>query len=219
MATIEGVIECWLILETAGLARPWPTEAAVEAAARTWAACLADVPDGRLGAMALAWLRSPDARYGRWPLPGALLAAMPDEDAVDDADQAWAEALGLIRLLGCERCPADVAELESLRERLTAAIREAEARDVLAAVASAERHRRMLARLPRADTQRTEALLGGVAACGGWRALGRCEEDALVAHRAAFRAAYRGYRARKRLTETEERVVALLDGPRLRLIH
>lgn len=204
---------CWGLLQAAGLARPWATDDALDAALAAWRLVLADVPDDHLVACAAAWLRSPEVRYGRWPLPGALLAALPDESAVDDADDAWAECLGLIRLLGCERCPSTVEELDTLRERLQAGIREAEARKNLAALGTLARRRRILAALPREDAQRTEALLGGVRACGGWRSLGRCDEDQLVAHRASFRTAYRGYRQRRQLSQTESNVVALFDRP------
>jgi hypothetical protein len=35
----------------------------------------------------------------------------------------------------------------------------------------------------------------------------------MVAHRAAFRGAYRAHRQRRKLTATEQRVAALLDSP------
>lgn len=216
MATPDGVMACWEVLESAGLARPWPTPEESTRSAQVWAAVLADVPDQRLASLCIAWLRSPDARFGRWPLPGALLAALPQREDVDDADDAWAEAMGLIRLLGVSRCPSTVAALEDLRARLRAGYREANAKGDTARM---DRYHRLGAALPREDAHRTDALLKGVAACGGWGALGRAEDDAIAAHRASFRGAYRGHRQRRRLSETEQRVVALLDGPPLRLVE
>lgn len=210
MATTDGVMACWEVLESAGLARPWATPEEATRSAQVWAAVLADVPDGRLASLCVAWLRSSEAKYGRWPLPGALLAALPDQAQVDDADDAWGEALGLIRLLGIDRCPATVAELEDRRARLRAGYREAQAQGDAGRM---DRYRRLGAALPRQDDHRIEALLRGVAACGGWRQLGRAEDDAIPAHRASFRAAYRGHRNRRQLSETEQRVAALLDGP------
>lgn len=215
MATVDGVMQCWQVLESAGLARPWPTPEESTRSASVWAAVLADVPDERLASLCVAWLRSPEARFGRWPLPGALLAALPQRDEVDDADDAWAEALGLIRLLGVERCPTTVAELEDRRARLRAGYREAAAKGDAGRM---DRYHRLGAALPRQDDHRTEALLKGIAACGGWRALGRAEDDAVAAHRASFRAAYRGHRQRRRLSETEQRVAALLDGSSTRAL-
>jgi hypothetical protein len=171
---------------------------------------LADVSDLRLQALTIAWLRSPDARFGRWPVPGALLHALPDPAQIDDADDAWAEVLGLIRLRGADRCPATVAELEDLRGRLRAGYREARERGD---AERADRYLRLGAALPRQDDQRSAALFAGVAACGGWRAIGRAEDDQITAHRASFRSAYRGQRQRRQLTATEQQVAALLDAP------
>lgn len=207
MATKAAIAGCWGILEASGLPRPWATADEAEAALSAWALVLADTSDERLLACTAAWLRSAEVRYGRWPMPGALLHALPDPAGVDDADEAWAECLGLIRLLGCERCPGDAAGLADLRERATAGHREAMARSD---GARAERYRRVLASLPRADAARDAALLAGVAACGGWRALGRASDEAMAAHRASFRAAYRGQRQRATLTATERQVAGLL---------
>lgn len=212
MASVEGVLSVWMVLESAGLARPWLSEEETDRAASVWAAVLADIPDERLAELAVAWLRSPEGRFGRWPVPGALLGALPDAGQIDDADEAWAEALGLLAWRGRDRCPSSAAELEDLRGRIVAA---------LAKEANPDRRHRLtkaLGKLPRADGQRTEALLAGVAACGGWRALGSCEdESALMAHRASFRAVYRAHRQRKTLTESEAKAAALLDG-HLRLL-
>lgn len=208
MARVETIVGCWRVIETAGIPKPWSTESEIEEAARVWAAVLADVPDGRLQAMTIAWLRSSEARFGKWPMPGSLLGALPDEETVDDADEAWADALGLIRILGWARCPATVEALEDRRTRLRAAYREATARkDPL----RAEIYARHGKALPREDAARNAAIFAGVAACGGWRALGLAEEEAIPAHRASFRAAYRSHRSRRQLTETEAQVVALLD--------
>ena len=142
---------------------------------------------------------------------------------IDDADDAWAEALGLLRLFGVERVPKTPEELEDRRTRLRAGIREARqlAATALARGDTAEADRqlgreagylRVGSSLPRADAARDAALYAGVRACGGWRALGRAEDDTLTAHRAAFRASYRGHRERRALSATEAQVVALLDS-------
>ena len=207
MASVSGVLAAWVVLEAAGLSRPHASEAAVERAASVWAAVLADVSDERLAELTIAWLRSPEARFGRWPLPGALLAALPDPASVDDADEAWSEALALLSWRGRERCPSTVVELEDLRCRLAVAAQAAETRGD---VDRARRARAHAARLPRVDSARTEALLAGVRACDGWRGLGSCDESQIVAHRASFRAAYRARRQRGRITEHEAAVEALL---------
>lgn len=207
----DHVLRCWQVIEAAGIARPWSSPDETERALQVWAAVLGDVEAGRLQACTVAWLRSPDSRYGRWPTPGALLHALPSADAIDDADSAWAEVLELIRLLGVDRCPESVQQLEDRRARLRDGYRSA--RDS-GDTARAERYRRLGSSLPREDEARTTAILAGVRACGGWRSLGRAEEDTLVAHRAAFRASYRGLRQRVALTATEQAVVALVDGPR-----
>lgn len=218
MARAEGVLAAWRVLEVAGLARPWRTDDEIAEAATVWSAVLADVSDERLAELTIAWLRSPEARFGRWPLPGALLAALPDPASVDDADEAWSEALALLSWRGRERCPGTVAELEDLRCRLAVAAQAAETRGD---VDRARRARAHAARLPRPDSARTEALLAGVRACDGWRGLGSCDESQIVAHRASFRAAYRAHRQRGRITEHEAAVEALLgrDHGRFEIPH
>lgn len=218
MATADDVMAAWEVLESTGMRRPWDAVDDCNRAAAVWAAVLADVPGEQLAALVVAWLRSPESRFGRWPLPGALLAAIPDDDGVDDADDAWAEALGLIRMLGVERCPDTVEDLEDLRTRLRAGYREASAKGDEGRM---QRYKRLGRALPSEDEQRTHALLAGVRACGGWRGLGRATDDRMVAHRASFRASYRGHQQRRRLTATERQVAALLDGnhgPGLRLV-
>lgn len=198
------------MIEAAGIPRPWSTVDEAELSLKVWAAVLADVPPQRLQAGTVAWLRSEEGKYGRWPVPGALLHALPDPGEVDDADDAWAEALGLIRMLGCERCPSTVAELEDRRQRLRAGYREARERGD---TDRADRYLRLGSALPREDEHRNTALLLAVRACGGWVGLGRSDDEAMVAHRASFRASYRGHKQRRQLTATEAQVVALLDGP------
>lgn len=209
---MSGILQCWQVIEAAGIPRPWSTTEDTERALAVWSAVLGDVDAARLQACTVAWLRSPESRYGRWPTPGALLHALPSAEAIDDADSAWAEVLELVRLLGIDRCPESVQQLEERRARLRTGYRAA--RDA-GDTARADRYRRLGEALPREDEARTTALLAGVRACGGWRSLGRAEEEALVAHRAAFRAAYRGQRQRVALTETERAVVALVDGPQV----
>lgn len=214
MPSQSGVLSCWMLLETTGLPRPWATEPEAERALSVWALVLADVTDERLIELTTAWLRSPDVRYGRWPMPGALLHALGSPEAVDDADEAWSEVLALLAWRGRDKCPATLDELESFRSRLRAAhasAREAGDQDRMA------RMQRAAAKLPRADSARTEALLAGVRACGGWRALGSADDDQLIAHRASFRATYRGHRQRRALSQSEQQIAALFEG-HLRLI-
>lgn len=210
MATTSEVAACWQVIEAAGIPRPWSTADDAELSLKVWAAVLADVPARRLQACTIAWLRSGEARYGRWPVPGALLDALPDPGQVDDADDAWAEVLGLIRLLGSSRCPSTLAEMEDRRQRLRAGYREARERGDLD---RADRYRRQGEALPREDEHRTTALLMAVRACGGWRGIGQSDEEQMTAHRASFRASYRGHKQRRQLTATEQQVAALLDGP------
>lgn len=209
MATTDEVMACWQVIEAAGIPRPWATVEESTRSAQVWSAVLADVPAERLQALTVAWLRSPEARFKKWPMPGGLLHALGTPEQVDDADDAWAEVLALIRLRGAERCPSTVAQLEDLRQRLRAGYREAREKGDADRM---ERYQRLGAALPREDEARSTALLAGVAACGGWRALGRADEGAIASHRASFRASYRGHRMRRQLTATEQQVVALLDG-------
>jgi len=208
------VIACWGLLQAAGVPRPFVDEREAERALDAWSLVLADVADDRLLAMTTAWLRSDDSRFGRWPLPGALLHALPDPDLVDDSEAAWSEALRLLQWRGRDSAPTSPDELEDLRARLRAAYalaREKGDHDRMA------RAQRVGAGLPRDDAHRSAALFAGVNACGGWRALGMAEDDTMVAHRAAFRSAYRSRRQRRQLNETERLVAALLEdhvGPR-----
>lgn len=197
-----------MLLEGAGVPRPWPSEEETEHALNVWQTLLSDIPDERLTALTVAWLRSPESRFRLWPTPGGLLAALPGPDSIDDADEAWADVLSLLSWRGRDRCPASVDELETLRGQVVAALAKASG--------DADRHHRLtkaLERLPRADRARSEALLAGVAACGGWRALGSCEdESALMAHRASFRAVYRAHRQRAQIADSEAQVAGLLGG-------
>lgn len=207
MASESGIIGAWGLIQATGIPRPWPGKSETDTALRAWALVLADVSDERLLTLATAWLRSAEARFGRWPVPGALLHALPDRDSVDDADDAWGEVLRLLQWRGAARAPTTPAELDDLRSRLRAAYtlaREAGDADKMHRIEVQGRA------IPRDDPHRTAALFAGVMACGGWRALGIAEDEQMVAHRAAFRSAYRGHRQRARLSSTEEQVVALL---------
>lgn len=208
MASDKGILTCWGLIQTSGLARPWTSQIEASAALDTWLILLDDIPDGRLLELTAAWLRSPEVKFNRWPMPGALLHALPDPDEVDDGDAAWGEALRLLAWRGRDRSPATVAELDDLRVRIRASA--ALARETGEAD-RAERLDRALAQIPRDDPHRAAAFFAGLAACGGWRALGMAETDTLVAHRAAFRAAYRGHLQRRRLSSTEQQVAALLE--------
>jgi hypothetical protein len=215
MATDNGLLACWALIQAAGIPRPWPGKPEADQALSAWALVLADTSDDRLLTLTTAWLRSSEARFHRWPMPGALLHALPDRDLVDDADDAWGEALRILQWRGAARAPSTPADLEDLRGRLRAAYalaREAGDQDRMQRV---EHQGRML---PREDPHRSAALFAGVFACGGWRALGLAEDDAMVAHRASFRSAYRSHRQRRQLTATELQVAALLEDhvtPRL----
>lgn len=98
MATNSGIVKCWGLLEASGLKRPFTTDAAAEAALGAWGLVLGDVPDERLLALTVAWLRGPDTRF--WPMPGTLLHALPSPETVDDSETAWAQALDVVRRLG-----------------------------------------------------------------------------------------------------------------------
>lgn len=209
MPSDKAILGCWALLQASGLPRPWLTEDEAEQALSAWRLVLGDTSDDRLIVLTTAWLRSSEVRYGRWPMPGALLHALGSVEQVDDADEAWAEALGLLANFGRDRCPLTVEALEDWRGRMRAAA--AQARE-LCEDDRADRLQRALGKLPRMDSARNEALLAGVRACGGWKALGSAEEHDLVAHRASFRATYRAHRQRAQLTEGERQVEALLGG-------
>lgn len=209
MGSRIGVMTAWELLQRAGLARPWPEDLEFEAALDTWTLLLADIPDERLVELTRAWLRSPEVRFGRWPLPGALLHAIPDVESIDDGDAAWADALRLLAWRGRDRAPATVAELENLRSKIRAGIELArEMRDAN----RVERLLRAMQQLPPDDANRTAALLAGVSACGGWKLLGMADEKEMVSNRSSFRAAYRSHRDRRKLIQTEETIA---DLPRL----
>lgn len=216
MASDNGLLACWALIQAAGIGRPWPSKAEADHALSAWRLVLADVSDERLLALTTAWLRSSEVKFNRWPMPGALLHAIGDADLVDDADEAWGEALRLLQWKGRDNAPGSPAELEDLRSKLRASYQLAREADNHDRMARLERIGRALPR--EHDEARTAALFAGVMACGGWRSLGMAEEDAMVAHRASFRACYRGHRQRRQLSATEQQVAALLEGhvtPRL----
>lgn len=109
MASRAGVLATWKLLEQVGLPRPWAGPD-VDGALATWAMLLADVTDDRLLTLTFAWVRSPDARFGRWPIPGQLLAALGGSDEAV-ADEAWGIALGVIRRYGGSYTTPDHAKV------------------------------------------------------------------------------------------------------------
>lgn len=212
-----GILGAWKLLEGAGLAKPWRTEDDLRNALRTWVLVLGDLPPERLLALAVAWLRSDQAKYGRWPAPGALLHALGDADEVDDADDAWGEALALLQARGRDWCVAQaptadhVLELDQAMRARAVTLRERG--DALLADQQ-ERRRRAL---PRGPLPRLVAVFAGLQACGGWRGLAKVEDD-LVAHRASFRSAYRSQLRRRQLEGQEADVAALLGPATRRLV-
>lgn len=210
----DALLAAWRLFEGAGLARPWVGEEEARNALATWAAVLGGESPERITALAVAWLRRPQS-WGRWPTPGELLAALGDADATDDADEAWARCLTLVGLRSVDGCPADVAAVLDLRVRC-----EGQYRDARAALARDPGDTRAAYRLRRAEAVgqalpargREAAVMAGVGACGGWRSIGLADEDRLVTHRAAFRGAYRGHRARAALDGQQAQVAGLLSG-------
>ncbi len=219
MATNDGIAQCWEVLEAEGFARPQTDPATTELSIRTWGAILADVPDDRLKALTIAWLRSSAVKFGRWPHAGELLHALGDEQLVDDADEAWSEVLSLVRWRGVEWCRSKVGDAEAAiaaRAKLVGILREARTKGDQMRARDAED---MGKRLIRGPEERIRAAYVGLAAVGGWRGLGLSEVDQEAAHRASFRAAYRSHRQRTQLSRTEEQVAGLLGGgPNLRAL-
>jgi len=214
----EAILGAWKVLEGAGLRRPWGSDLEVSNALDTWGLVLADVEPGRLLVMAAAWLRSPEARFGRWPMPGALLHALGDNVETDEADEAWGEVLALLQSRGRDWCCRSVPTVLHLVE-LEAAMRERtqELRTRGDALLAEQQERRRQG-LPKGPEARLVAVFAGLSACGGWRGLAVSED--LVTHRAAFRAAFRGTAKRRQLEGQEASVAALLGGggPRPRLL-
>jgi hypothetical protein len=210
MATNNGVLASWQLIEAAGFEPRAKTDDEIETAIRVWSALLADIDDRRLAELTIAWLRSPEARFGKWPTPGGLLSSIENPETIDDSDEAWSEALALIALTGADGAPETAEALETLRGKLRAryiAARAAKDTDKMRRIhANAER-------LPRADAERTAAILAAVRSVGGWLRLGRADDAALVSHRAAFRKTYQAFRKRTAITGTERAIAALLDAP------
>ena len=213
----EAILGAWKVLEGAGLRRPWGSDHEVANALDTWALVLADVEPGRVLVMVTAWLRSPEVRFGRWPMPGALLHALGDNVETDEADEAWGEVLALLQSRGRDWCCRSVATVQALVD-LEAAMRDrAQELRTRGDALLAEQQERRRAGLPKGPEGRLVAVFAGLSACGGWRGLAVSED--LVAHRAAFRSAFRGTVQRRRLEGQEAEVVALLGGgPRPRLL-
>jgi len=169
----EAILGAWKVLEGAGLRRPWGSDLEVSNALDTWGLVLADVEPGRLLVMAAAWLRSPEARFGRWPMPGALLHALGDNVETDEADEAWGEVLALLQSRGRDWCCRSVPTVLHLVE-LEAAMRERtqELRTRGDALLAEQQERRRQG-LPKGPEARLVAVFAGLSACGGWRGLVR----------------------------------------------
>lgn len=212
----EGIIGAWKLLEGAGLRRPWTTDTELDNALRTWALVLGDTDPGRLLALTTAWLRSSEAKYGRWPMPGALLHALGVADEIDDADDAWGEVLALLHARGrdwCERIVPTADHLVELEQAMR--VRTVDLHERGDALLAEQQELRRKA-LPRGPLPRLVAVYAGLQACGGWRGLGKAED--LTAHRASFRAAYRSQLRRRQLEGQEADVVALLGPATRRLV-
>lgn len=212
----QGILGAWKLLEGAGLAKPWRTEDDLRNGLRTWALVLGDAAPERVLALTVAWLRSGDAKYGRWPAPGALLQALGDADEIDDADDAWGEVLALLQARGRDWCVAQaptadhVLELDQAMRARAVTLRERG--DALLA----DQQERRRKALPHGPLPRLVAVYAGLQACGGWRGLAQAED--LVAHRASFRSAYRSQLRRRQLEGQEADVVALLGPATRRLV-
>lgn len=215
----DAILGAWKVLEGAGLRRPWTSDHELANALDTWGLVLADVEPARVLLMATAFLRSADVRFGsKWPMPGTLLHALGDNVETDEADEAWGEVLALLQSRGrdwCCRSAPTVLHLVELEQAMRERTQELRTRgDALLA----EQQERRRQGLPKGPEARLVAVFAGLSACGGWRGLAVSED--LVAHRAAFRAAFRGTAKRRQLEGQEASVAALLGGggPRPRLL-
>lgn len=106
----EHVLAAFRVLEQAGLARPAiltgkdpeKARAAIDSAADTWAAILADLEPEDLVAATLAHLREPNppGQWTKaWPDTGRILSLVPARRlaAIDDSADAWHETLTWLR--------------------------------------------------------------------------------------------------------------------------
>lgn len=96
MLTDAGILAAFALLQGAGLALPYRDDADFLRAYNAWRLVLQGVSDQELVDLIGAWLRSPEARFGKWPMPGSLLYVV----MVDDADEAWGLALRRIQTHG-----------------------------------------------------------------------------------------------------------------------
>lgn len=214
-STRNEVLTCWTLIESVGITRPWVDRAAASQALDAWVLILSDQPPGRLQALTLAWLRSSEVRYGRWPLPGALLHALGDAVEPDDSDALWGLAIELAGFVGSANLPATPEEMgDSIgtQDRKYYALREIAETSLdgtRRAVASAQgaRAARLLRLYPAAS--QVGALYAGLQAVGGWRGIGRVDVTDCAADRASFRAAVRAHNAREASGRVRDEVAAL----------
>lgn len=74
--TDPAIVAAFGLLTAAGITAPWSDRATAAASVRVWALTLDDLTDDDLLIAVRAWLRSPEAKYHRWPVPAEILEAL-----------------------------------------------------------------------------------------------------------------------------------------------
>lgn len=188
MATKKGLVTAFgLISSMTSLPAPGalPGGRVDEGVIGTWLLVLDDVDDERLLKLAVAWVRSDDVKFNRWPAPGALLHALEARTAdgkgaeTDSADMAFGEVLAYIRRHGAIYSTPTLDGLERFG----------------------------------LSHDRASRIIDAVAACGGWRTIALTEEGDLGDMRWTFRRAWDAGEAQDRESEGEAAVANLLTLP------
>lgn len=216
MASSEAIANAWELMTSYGIKSPFGSDRQRAAGLQAWELALADTADADLVAAVVAWVRSPQVRYG-WPQPGVLLDAIGDTAEIDTADQAWGWLLQILRHPARiadpdyphGKRPESADDLEYMRARLTERRAAAVAEGHLTL---ARRYDRSLEQLPDPGPRVTAAILDGLKAIGGWGTLERARDEDLIMHRAAFRGAYRAGVERSRISDRRSGALRLISG-------
>ena len=160
------------------------TDEGLDFALRVWLSVLSDVTRQELLELVIAYVRSPGSKW--WPTPGELLTLR--KDSSDDALEAWGRMFKAIGRFGRARPPTPRAQLP------------------LSTVVEVPIW--CLDDDPDVD----RAMHAGLAAIGGWRVACQIKESDQIAHRAAFRDAYRSARGRAAWAGERAAVAAITGG-------
>lgn len=158
-------------------------------ALRVWLSVLSDLTRDDLLELVVAYVRSPGSKW--WPTPGELLALR--SEPADDALEQWGRLLDLLGKFGRARPPTPRASLPVAFDKVPSKGGPVWCLDD--------------------DPEIDEAIHAGLAALGGWRLACGMTDGQHMAHRAAFRDAYRAARGRSAWAGEREAVAAITGGP------